>query len=56
MRRLVDSLLADRTVLIGTAGTATTVFLDRVHTVVGILVGLATLTYLFMKIRREMRR
>jgi hypothetical protein len=56
MRRLVEQVLADRTVLVGTAGTATTVFLDQVHTLVGILVGLATLLYLVIKIRRESKR
>jgi hypothetical protein len=56
MRRLVEQVFADRAVLVGTAGTATTVFLDRVHTFVGILVGLATLVYLVIKIRRESKR
>lgn len=56
MRRVILSLLEDRAALIGSAGTAWTVALKHIHTAVGILVGLATLVYLTIKIRKEIRR
>ena len=52
MKRLLDILIDARPALIGTAGT---VLLDQISTVVSILVGLATLVYLVVRISRELR-
>ena len=56
MKRILLSLLEDRTALIGSAGTAWTVALKHIHTSVGILVGLLTIVYLTIKIREELKR
>lgn len=49
-------LLQDRPVWIGTLGTFSTVMLENIHLAVGIAVGLTTLFYLLLKIRKELRR
>ena len=54
MKRIFEILLDSRPALIGSAGTGATLILDRVNFVVGILVGLATLVYLFVRIRKEL--
>ncbi len=56
MRRLYQQILDLRPAIIGTAGTGATAFLDGVNAAVGILVGLATLIYLIIKIRRELKK
>jgi hypothetical protein len=53
MRRIYDTLIDLRPAWIGTG---TTVALDHINTAVGILVGLATLVYLILRIRRELRK
>lgn len=53
MRRFIQILDDVRPALIGTAGT---VLLDQISSVVGILVGLATLVYLVVRIRKEVGR
>lgn len=55
MKRLIESLQDLKPALIGTGGTATTM-LDSVNAAVGILVGLATLIYLIVRIRHELRK
>jgi len=56
MRRTLETLLLDRAALIGANGTAWMVILERVHIVLGILVVSATLVYLVLKIRKELKR
>lgn len=46
----------DRPVWIGTLGTFSTVMLENIHLAVGIAVGLTTLFYLILKIRKELRK
>ena len=53
MKKLYEGLLDLRPAWIGGG---TTVALDHINTVVGILVGLATLVYLILRIRRELKR
>lgn len=53
MKKLYESLLDLRPAWIGTG---TTVALGHINTAVGILVGLATLVYLILRIRRELRK
>ena len=53
MRRLLEVANSLRPAWIGTG---TTVALDHINTTVGILVGLATLVYLILRIRRELRK
>lgn len=53
---LLAVLLTDRPAQIGTFGTIGTMMLDRVHTAVGIAVGLTTILYLVIKIRRDLRK
>lgn len=55
MKRLIESLQDLKPALIGTGGTATTM-LDGVNAAVGILVGLATLIYLIVRIRKELKK
>lgn len=47
-------LLQDRPVWIGALGTLGTVMLENIHLVVGILVGLTTMVYLLLRIRKEL--
>ena len=42
--------------IVGTAGTGATAILDGVNAAVGILVGLATLVYLVVRIRKELKK
>ena len=56
MKRILEILIADRPAIIGATGTAWTVVLERVHTILGILVGLITIVYLTIKIRQELKR
>ena len=56
MRRLYEQIIDIRPALIGTAGTVATAILEGANAVVGILVGLATLVYLVVKIRNELRK
>ena len=56
MRRILESIYDLRPALLGTAGTGATVILDGVNAAVGILVGLATLIYLVIRIRKELRK
>lgn len=51
MRRIIQILTDAHPAIIGTAGT---VLLDRISTVVGIAVGLLTLIYLGVRIWREL--
>jgi hypothetical protein len=50
----LTSLLQDRPIWIGTLGTMGTVVLENIHLGVGILVGLTTIVYLIVKIRKEL--
>ena len=56
MKRVLETLIDMRPAWIGTAGTGATAFLDGVNAAVGILVGLATLVYLVIRIRKELRK
>jgi hypothetical protein len=51
MKRIYETALDLRPAIIGTG---TTVALDHINTAIGILVGLATLVYLVLRIRREL--
>lgn len=53
MRRIYEQIIDLRPAWIGTAGTGATAILDGVNAAVGILVGLATLIYLIVRIRKE---
>lgn len=53
MRRIYEQIIDLRPAIIGTAGTGATAFLESVNAAVGILVGLATLVYLVVRIRKE---
>lgn len=52
MRRILQILDDARPALIGTAGT---VLLDRISSIVGILVGLLTLVYLGVRIWKDLK-
>jgi hypothetical protein len=53
MKRIYEQIIDLRPAIIGTG---TTVALDHINTAVGILVGLATLVYLILRIRRELKK
>lgn len=53
MRRFIEAVYDLRPAWIGTG---TTVALDHINNAVGILVGLATLVYLILRIRKELRK
>lgn len=53
MRRIYEQIIDLRPAWIGTAATA---ILDGVNAAVGILVGVATLVYLVIRIRKELRK
>jgi hypothetical protein len=53
MKRVYEQIIDLRPAIIGTG---TTVALDHINTAVGILVGLATLVYLILRIRKELRK
>jgi len=55
MKDALTILLQDRPVWIGTLGTFSTVLLENIHLLVGIAVGLTTIVYLLLKIRKEIR-
>jgi hypothetical protein len=54
MRPLIIAVQDLKPALIGTAATGTSAILDGVNAAVGILVGLATLIYLILRIRKEL--
>jgi hypothetical protein len=56
MKRILESVYDLRPALVGTAGTGATAILDGVNAAVGILVGLATLVYLVVRIRKELKK
>lgn len=56
MRRICEQIIDLRSAILGTAGTGATAILDGVNAAVGILVGLATLVYLIVRIRKELRK
>lgn len=56
MRRFIEAAQDLKPALVGTAGTGATAILDGVNAAVGILVGLATLIYLVIRIRKELRK
>ena len=56
MRRIYEQFIDLCPAWIGTAGTGATAILDGVNAAVGILVGLATLVYLVVRIRHELKR
>jgi hypothetical protein len=56
MKEALAILLYDRPVWIGAFGTFGTILLDRVHLAVGIAVGLTTIVYLIIRIRKELER
>lgn len=56
MRRLYEQIIDIRPAIIGTAGTGATAILEGVNAAVGILVGLATLVYLVVRIRKELKK
>jgi hypothetical protein len=53
MRRFIEAIVDLRPAWIGTS---TTVVLNRINTWIGILVGLATLIYLILRIRKKPKR
>jgi hypothetical protein len=53
MKRVYEQIIDLRPAWIGTG---TTVALDHINTAVGILVGLATLVYLIVRIRKELKK
>jgi hypothetical protein len=53
MKRIFEQIIDLRPALIGTS---TAVALDHINNVIGILVGLATLVYLILRIRRELKQ
>ncbi len=53
MKRFIEAIQDAKPALIGTGGTA---ILDGVNAAVGILVGLATLVYLVIRIRKEIKK
>jgi hypothetical protein len=54
--QLAAILLQDRPVWIGAFGTLGTVTLTRIHLIVGIAVGLTTIAYLLLRIRKELKK
>jgi len=56
MRRIYEQIIDLRPAILGTAGTGATAILDGVNAAVGILVGLATLVYLIVRIRKELTK
>jgi hypothetical protein len=56
MKRIIETAQDLKPALIGTAATGTSAILDGVNAAVGILVGLATLVYLIIRIRKEMHK
>jgi len=56
MKRFIEAIQDAKPALIGTGGTATTAILDGVNAAVGIMVGLATLVYLVIRIRKEIKK
>ena len=56
MRRIYEQIIDLRPAILGTAGTGATAILDGVNAAVGILVGLATLVYLVVRIRKELTK
>lgn len=56
MRRLYEQIIDIRPALIGTASTGASAVLEGANAVVGILVGLATLVYLVVRIRKELKK
>lgn len=56
MKRLIEAAQNLKPAIVGTAGTGATAILDGVHAAVGILVGLATLVYLVVRIRKELKK
>jgi hypothetical protein len=56
MKRFIEAAQDLKPALVGTAGTGATAILDGVNVAVGILVGLATLAYLVIRIRKELRK
>ena len=56
VKRIYEQIIDIRPALLGTAGTGATAILDGVNATVGILVGLATLTYLVIRIRKELQK
>ena len=56
MRRIYEQIIDLRPAILGTAGTGATAILDGVNAAVGILVWLATLVYLVIRIRKEIKK
>lgn len=56
MKEVFAILLHDRPVWVGAFGTIGTVMLERFHLVVGIGVGLTTIVYLIIRIRKELEK
>ena len=56
MKRFIETIQDAKPALVGTAGTGATAILDGVNAAVGILVGLATLVYLVIRIRKEIKK
>lgn len=56
MKRILEAAYDFRPAIIGTAGTGATAILDGVNAAVGILVGLTTLVYLVVRIRKELKK
>jgi hypothetical protein len=56
MKEALALILQDHPVWIGAFGTFGTILLDRIHLVVGIAVGLTTIVYLIIRIRKELER
>lgn len=56
MKPFIEAIQDAKPALVGTAGTGATAILDGVNAAVGILVGLATLVYLVIRIRKEIKK
>lgn len=56
MKEALAILLHDRPVWIGAFGTIGTVMLESIHLIVGIAVGLTTIVYLIIRIRKELEK
>ena len=56
MKPIIQSIQDIKPAIVGTAGTGATAILDGVNAAVGILVGITTLVYLIVRIRKEIKK
>ena len=55
-RRILAAAGEIKPAIVGTLGTTATAVLDSINVAIGIAVGLATLVYLIIRIRKELRK